>query len=63
MTPGSCSTGIHNLLEKIEAAFEVYLVHLLTGNRLAMERPLPAHCALHPSLSCSNAGVSSVNTP
>src|SRR6202142_3916646 len=30
--------------------------------RLAMERPLPAHRALHPSLSRSNAGVKLVLT-
>ncbi len=34
MTPGSCSTGIHILLEEIEAAFEVYLVNLMAGDHL-----------------------------
>ena len=34
MTPGSCSTGIHILLEEIEAVFEVYLVNLLAGDHL-----------------------------
>ena len=34
MTPGSCSTGIHILLEEIEAAFEVYLVNLLAGDHV-----------------------------
>ena len=29
MTPGSCSTGIHILLEEIDKPFEVYLVNLL----------------------------------
>ncbi len=32
MTPGSCSTGIHILLEECEALFEVTIVNLLKGD-------------------------------
>jgi glutathione S-transferase len=32
MTPGSCSTGIHILLEELELLFEVYIVDLLRGD-------------------------------
>ena len=32
MTPGSCSTGIHILLEELELPFEVYIVNLLAGD-------------------------------
>ncbi len=31
MTPGSCTTGIHILLEEIDRPFEVYIVDLLAG--------------------------------
>lgn len=33
MTPGSCSTGIHILLEELELIFEVELVNLLAGDQ------------------------------
>ncbi|MGB1091661.1 MAG: glutathione S-transferase family protein [Oceanobacter sp.] len=33
MTPGSCSTGIHILLEELELVFEVQLVNLLAGDQ------------------------------
>jgi len=33
MTPGSCSTGIHILLEELELTFEVYLVNLMAGDQ------------------------------
>lgn len=33
MTPGSCSTGIHILLEEVGAVFAVYLVNLLAGDQ------------------------------
>jgi glutathione S-transferase len=32
MTPGSCSTGIHILLEECEALFEVTIVNLMAGD-------------------------------
>jgi len=32
MTPGSCSTAIHILLEEVEAIFEVHLVDLMAGD-------------------------------
>ena len=37
MTPGSCSTGIHILLEELELTFEVYIVNLLAGDQLKPE--------------------------
>lgn len=33
MTPGSCTTGIHILLEEIEALFAVELVNLMAGDQ------------------------------
>ena len=33
MTLGSCSTGIHILLEEIDTPFEAYLVNLLAGDQ------------------------------
>lgn len=33
MTPGSCSTGIHILLEEIGHVFEVHLVNLMAGDQ------------------------------
>jgi glutathione S-transferase len=32
MTPGSCSTGIHIILEELEEIFEVYIVNLPAGD-------------------------------
>lgn len=32
MTPGSCSTGLHILLEELDLIFEVYLVDLMRGD-------------------------------
>lgn len=32
MTPGSCTTGIHLLLEELDLLFEVHLVNLLAGD-------------------------------
>jgi glutathione S-transferase len=33
MTPGSCSTGIHILLEELGLLFEVHPVNLLAGDQ------------------------------
>ena len=33
MTPGSCTTGIHILLEELELIFEVYVVNLMAGDQ------------------------------
>jgi glutathione S-transferase len=33
MTPGSCSTGIHILLEEIGLVFEAYIIDLLAGDQ------------------------------
>lgn len=43
MTPGSCTTGIHILLEELELVFEVHLVNLLAGDQDA-----PAYRAINP---------------
>jgi glutathione S-transferase len=43
MTPGSCSTGIHILLEELELTFEVYLVNLMAGDHLK-----PKNLAVNP---------------
>ncbi|HET9958012.1 MAG TPA: glutathione S-transferase family protein [Polyangiaceae bacterium] len=43
MTPGSCSTGIHLLLEELELFFEAHVVNLLAGDHLK-----PAFRALNP---------------
>jgi glutathione S-transferase len=32
MTPGSCSTSIHIILEELEEVFEVYIMNLLAGD-------------------------------
>lgn len=33
LTPGSCSTGIHILLEELELVFEAHLVNLMAGDQ------------------------------
>jgi len=43
MTPGSCSTGIHILLETLELPFEVYVLNLPAGDHRQ-----PAYLALNP---------------
>lgn len=43
MTPGSCSTGIHILLEELGVVFEVYLVNLMAG-----DQDRPEYRALNP---------------
>ena len=43
MTPGSCTTGIHILLEELDLAFEVYPVNLLAG-----DHQKPDYLALNP---------------
>jgi glutathione S-transferase len=43
MTPGSCSTGIHILLEELDLAFEVYPVNLLAG-----DHQKPDYLAMNP---------------
>jgi glutathione S-transferase len=37
MTPGSCSTGIHILLETLELPFEAWIVNLPAGEHLRPE--------------------------
>ena len=43
MTPGSCSTGIHILLEELEKVFEVYIVNLPAGQHHS-----PEYIAINP---------------
>lgn len=43
MTPGSCSTGIHILLEELEQVFEVYIVNLPAGDQYK-----PDYVAINP---------------
>lgn len=37
LTPGSCSTGIHILLEELELVFEAHLVNLMAGDQNSPE--------------------------
>lgn len=43
MTPGSCSTGIHILLEELELVFEAHIVNLLAGDQYS-----PDYLAINP---------------
>lgn len=43
MTPGSCSTGIHILLEELGLIFEAYVINLLAGDQFK-----PAYLAINP---------------
>jgi len=43
MTPGSCSTGIHILLEELELIFEVYPINLMAGDQFK-----PEYLAINP---------------
>jgi glutathione S-transferase len=43
MTPGSCSTGIHIILEELEEIFEVYVVNLPAGDHFK-----PEYVAINP---------------
>jgi len=43
MTPGSCSTGIHIILEELEAAFEATIVNLPAGDQFK-----PDYVAINP---------------
>lgn len=44
MTPGSCSTGIHILLEEAGLVFEAYIVNLVKGDHLK-----PEYLAINPN--------------
>jgi glutathione S-transferase len=46
LTPGSCSTGIHILLEELELIFEVQLVNLMAGDQNS-----PEYLAVNPKAS------------
>jgi glutathione S-transferase len=56
MTPGSCSTGIHILLEELELPFEVYLVNLMAGDQFKSDYIAINPKSTIPSL-VNNAGV------
>ncbi|MDD2761463.1 MAG: glutathione S-transferase [Methylomonas sp.] len=43
MTPGSCSTGIHILLEELDLVFEAHIVNLMAG-----DQHKPDYLALNP---------------
>jgi len=43
LTPGSCSTGIHILMEELELVFEAQLVNLMAG-----DQNMPEYLALNP---------------
>lgn len=43
MTPGSCSTGIHILLEELDRPFEAYIVNLPAGDQYQ-----PGYLAINP---------------
>jgi len=46
MTPGSCTTGIHILLEELDLAFEAYIVNLPAGDHTK-----PEYLAINPKSS------------
>lgn len=46
MTPGSCTTGIHILLEELELVFEAYVVNLMQGDQNKAE-----YLAINPKAS------------
>lgn len=46
MTPGSCSTGIHILLEELDLVFEAHIVNLLRG-----DQHTPEYLAMNPKAS------------
>lgn len=54
MTPGSCSTGIHILLEEVEVVFEAYLVNLLRGDQFKPEYLAINPRATIPTLVCDD---------
>ena len=37
MTPGSCSTGIHILLEECDLVFEIWIINLLAGDQYSKD--------------------------
>jgi len=43
LTPGSCSTGIHILLEELDLVFEAHIVNLMTGTQNT-----PEYLAMNP---------------
>ena len=54
MTPGSCSTGIHILLEELEKIFEVYIVNLPAGQQYNSEYTAINPKSTIPTLVCDD---------
>ncbi len=57
MTPGSCSTGVHILLEEIGLVFEAYLVNLLAGDNQKQDYLTLNPKGTIPTFVCDNATV------
>jgi len=57
MTPGSCSTGIHILLEELELVFEAHLVNLMAGDHATPEYLAINPKATIPTLVRNDAGA------
>lgn len=57
MTPGSCSTGIHILLEELDLVFEAHLVNLMAGGHTTPEYLTVNPKATIPALVRDDGGV------
>jgi glutathione S-transferase len=57
MTPGSCTTGIHILLEEIGLVFEAYLVNLIAGDNQKEDYLKLNPKGTIPTLVCENGTV------
>ena len=57
MTPGSCSTGVHILLEELDLVFEAHVVNLLAGDQHRAEYLAINPKATIPTLQRDNGGA------
>lgn len=57
MTPGSCTTGIHILLEEIDEPFEVYIVNLPNGDHFKPDYVAINPKSTIPTLVCDDGTV------
>lgn len=57
MTPGSCTTGIHILLEEIGLVFEAYLVNLMAGDQTKSDYLAINPKGTIPTLVCEDGSV------